>query len=112
MIESMLMGKPVIGTGYSGNLDFMNERNSFLVEYELTRVGPYAQIYPADGTWAEPDLDHAAELLRCVHDDPDGAARIARQARDDITRNLSEQATGERMRRRLEQLTAGPAPAR
>jgi glycosyltransferase involved in cell wall biosynthesis len=112
LAEAMAVGKPVIGTGYSGNLDFMNDRNSFLVNYKLTRVGPDALIYPADGTWAEPDLDHAAALLRRVHDDPDGAARIARQARQDIARALSEHATGQRMRRRLGQLIAGPALAR
>lgn len=112
LAEAMAAGKPVIGTGYSGNLDFMNEHNSFLVNYELTRVGPYARIYPADGTWAEPDLDHAAALLRRVYDDPDGAARIGRQAREDIARTLSEQATGQRMRHRLQQLIAGGAPAK
>ena len=31
MAEAMLAGKPVIATGYSGNLEFMNETNSFLV---------------------------------------------------------------------------------
>jgi glycosyltransferase involved in cell wall biosynthesis len=112
LAEAMAAGKPVIGTRYSGNLDFMNERNSFLVDYTLTRVGPDGQIYPADGTWAEPDLDHAAALLRRVYDDPDGAARIAHQAREDIARELSEQAAGQRMRRRLQELIAAPATAR
>lgn len=112
LAEAMAAGKPVIGTRYSGNLDFMNERNSFLVNYELTRVGPDARIYPADGTWAEPDLDHAAALLRRVYDEPDEAALIAEQAREDIARTLSEQATGQRMRHRLQQLIAGSTPAR
>jgi glycosyltransferase involved in cell wall biosynthesis len=34
MAEAMLMGKPVIATGYSGNLDLMNRDNSLLVDYE------------------------------------------------------------------------------
>ena len=34
MAEAMAIGKPVIGTGYSGNVDFMNPENSYLVEYE------------------------------------------------------------------------------
>lgn len=102
----MAAGKPVIGTGYSGNLDFMNERNSLLVDYALTRVGPDARIYPADGIWAEPDLDHAAALMRRVYDDPEAAARLGEQARADIARTLSEQATGQRMRDRLRQLLA------
>lgn len=109
LAEAMAAGKPVIGTGYSGNLDFMNERNSFLVNYELARVGPDAKIYPADGTWAEPDVDHAAALLRRVYQNPGEAARIARQGRDDVAQSLSEKTTGERMRRRIQQLTEAPS---
>ena len=112
LAEAMAVGKPVIGTGYSGNVDFMNDRNSYLVDYKLTRVGPDARPYPVDGTWAEPDLDHAAVMLRRVYYDRDGAARIAHQAREDIARTLSEQATGQRMRRRLQQLIAGSLAAR
>src|SRR6476469_7508588 len=36
LAEAMLMAKPAIATGYSGNLDFMNRDNSLLVDYELT----------------------------------------------------------------------------
>ena len=32
MAEAMALGKPVIATGYSGNLDFMTPENSYLVE--------------------------------------------------------------------------------
>ena len=49
-----------IATGYSGNLDFMTAENSFLVPTHTSRIGPDAEPYPADGDWAEPDLDHAA----------------------------------------------------
>ncbi|MGH2915584.1 MAG: glycosyltransferase [Solirubrobacteraceae bacterium] len=102
--EAMAIGKPVIGTAYSGNMDFMNAGNSFLVDYELTRVGPDCQVYPADGEWAEPNLDQAAELMRRVYEDPEAAARVGAQAREDIARELSPSATGAVMRRRLEEL--------
>ena len=35
MAEAMYVGKPVIATGYSGNLDFMTAENGLLVDYEL-----------------------------------------------------------------------------
>ena len=54
LAEAMAIGKPVIGTGYSGNVDFMDENNSFLVDYEITRVGPGNEIYPPEGEWADP----------------------------------------------------------
>ena len=38
--EAMWLGKPVIATGYSGNLDFMTPTNSLLVDYRLVRSAP------------------------------------------------------------------------
>jgi glycosyltransferase involved in cell wall biosynthesis len=115
MAEAMAAGKPVIGTAFSGNIDFMNPENSLLVDYKLTRVGPEVQIYPADGVWAEPSIVHAAALMRRVVDDPHGAARIGARARRDIATGLSPVAAGARVRRRLEELTrpggvAAPEP--
>jgi glycosyltransferase involved in cell wall biosynthesis len=104
LAEAMSIGKPVIGTGYSGNLDFMNNSNSFLVDYELGVVGPDCEIYPADGEWAQPSVSHAAGLLREVVADPQKAVAIGTQAREDIARLLSPRTTGAAMRRRLEQL--------
>lgn len=106
MAEAMAIGKPVIGTGYSGNLDFMNAANSYLVEYELGRVGPDCEIYPPEGTWAQPSIEHGAELMRRVVERPEEAAAIGARAREDIARELSTRATGEAMRRRLEELDA------
>ena len=104
MAEAMAIGKPVIGTGYSGNLDFMNAKNSYLVEYELGRVGPDCEIYPPEGTWAAPSVEHAAELMRRVVQRPEEAAAIGARAREDVAKELSPQATGEAMRRRLSEL--------
>jgi glycosyltransferase involved in cell wall biosynthesis len=109
MAEAMAIGRPVIGTGYSGNLDFMNAENSYLVEYELGRVGPDCEIYPPEGTWAQPSVEHAAELMRRVVERPEEAGAIGARAREDIARELSPQATGEAMRRRLEELDGGAA---
>lgn len=106
MAEAMAIGKPVIGTGYSGNTDFMNAENSYLVEYELGRVGSDCEIYPPEGTWAQPSVEHAAELMRRVVEHPEEAAAIAARARADIARELSPRATGAAMRRRLDELSS------
>ncbi len=105
MAEAMAIGKPVIGTGYSGNLDFMNAQNSYLVEYELGLVGPDCEIYPPEGSWAKPSVEHAAQLMRRVVERPEETAEIGAQARKDIVQMLSSQATGAAMRRRLEKLS-------
>ena len=45
LAEAMLLGKPVIATGYSGNLDFMNRDNSLLVDYERVEIKEDRPIY-------------------------------------------------------------------
>jgi glycosyltransferase involved in cell wall biosynthesis len=106
LAEAMAIGKPVIGTAYSGNLDFMNAQNSYLVDYELGVVGPECEIYPADGQWAEPSIEQAAALMRRVCGEPEEARRIGERARADIARALGPGTTGAAMRRRLEEIRA------
>jgi glycosyltransferase involved in cell wall biosynthesis len=64
--EAMALGKPVITTAYSGNMDFTTPFNSYLVNYNISEIeedwGPYKKGY----TWAEPDIEHAANLMRYV----------------------------------------------
>ena len=70
MAEAMAWGKPVIATGYSGNLQFMTDENSFLVPWVPAVIPAGAEPYPAGGTWADPDLDAAARMMRSVIEDP------------------------------------------
>jgi glycosyltransferase involved in cell wall biosynthesis len=105
MAEAMAIGKPVIATGYSGNVDFMNAENSYLVDYEVGLVGPDCEIYPADGEWAQPSVEHAAELMRHVWENQEEALARGVRARGDIARELSLRATGAAMRARLEELS-------
>jgi Glycosyl transferases group 1 len=105
MAEAMAIGKPVIATGYSGNVDFMSTENSYLVDYSIGRVGPECEIYPPEGEWADPSVEHAAELMREVQEHPEEAARRGERAAADIARVLSPEATGAAMRRRLEELS-------
>ena len=92
MAEAMFHGKPVIATGYSGNLDFMTPDNSYLVPYSLERIGTGAEPYPPDGDWAEPDLAAAARLMRQVVENPEGAAERGRRAAAEIRRTHSPEA--------------------
>jgi hypothetical protein len=104
LAEAMLMGKPVIATGYSGNLDFMNRENSLLVDYEMVEITEDRPIYTRGNFWAEPSLAHAASLMRDVYEDQDAARSRALRVQPEIERLLSLSAAGERMRARLEQI--------
>ena len=89
--EAMYLGKPTIATGYGGNLDFMRPDNSFLVDWLPARVGEGSFPYPPAGDWAEPDLEHAAALMRRVFDDPATAAIRGRRGAQQIRHTHSLQ---------------------
>jgi hypothetical protein len=102
--EAMYLGKPVIATGYSGNLEYMTAHNSYLVDYAMKPIGSGHDPYPPDGEWADPDLDHAARLMRAVVENRAEAERRGRQAALDIRAGFSAGAAGETMERRLKQV--------
>jgi glycosyltransferase involved in cell wall biosynthesis len=106
LAESMALGTPVIATGYSGNTDFTTPQNSYLVDWTPTHVGPGCEIYPAEGVWAEPDLDHAAEQMRRVWQRPEEARVKAKRAQLDIHRLYAPEVVGRLARVRLERLYA------
>jgi glycosyltransferase involved in cell wall biosynthesis len=108
LAEAMYFGRPTIATGYSGNIAFMTPENSFLVDHELVPIGPGSEPYPADDSWAEPDLDHAAALMRQVFEDPNEAGAYARQGAADIRARLSREAIGRVLEDRLEEIIALP----
>jgi hypothetical protein len=104
LAEAMSLGRPVIATGYSGNLDFMTDRNSYLVAHEMAPVGPGSAPYPPEAEWAEPDIEHAARLMREVFENQDAARQRGRLAAAEIAITHSLEASGRSMVRRLESL--------
>lgn len=104
LAEAMACGKPVVATGYGGNTEFMDDKNSYLVRWAPARVGEQVEHYPAAAVWAEPDLEHAAEALRSVYTDQESAHRRAARGKADAERLLAVGAIGVQMRRRLEEL--------
>jgi glycosyltransferase involved in cell wall biosynthesis len=106
MAEAMLLGRPVIATGYSGNLDFMHDGNSLLVEHRLVPLRDAPPPYDVEARWAEPSEEHAAALMRQIWQDPAAAAALGARARADITATCSMQAAGARLAAQLARLHA------
>lgn len=107
MAEAMLLGTPVIGTGYSGNLDFMTEENSMLVPWKRCKVGTGADAYSPDSFWAEPSLEQAAIAMRTLFEDREFATDLGNRARTDLLTRFSPEETGARMKNRLEEIWSG-----
>ena len=109
MAEAMALKKPVIATGWSGNLTFMTFDNSFLVSYTLRRLEQDFGPYKAGNVWAEPDVDHAVQLMREVRSHPDRAQAVAARGAQTIRDFFSVEAVGRRITSRLATVTAGKA---
>jgi len=115
MAEAMYLERPVIGTAYSGNVDFMDSSNSCLVPYHLRpitygdlRFNPGSQnVYVPGHLWAEPDLGEAAYWMRFLWEQPSARARIGRNAAATIRERYGNSIVGEQLLRHLRRITAG-----
>ncbi len=103
LAEAISLGKPVIGTGYSGNMDFMNKNNSFLVDYELIAVQSEQYPFSENQYWAEPDLEQAVEYMDNLVKNPELGIKTGEKARLWIQKEFSYLSLGLRIKSNLSQ---------
>lgn len=104
LAEAMNLGKPVIATGYSGNMEFMTAANSFPVKYQMVQLDADHGDYPAQSFWAQPDIEHAAEIMRLVHRQRDLAAAVAARGQEEVRQHLGAATVGKLISDRLQAL--------
>jgi glycosyltransferase involved in cell wall biosynthesis len=104
MAEAMHMGKPVIGTRYSGNLDFMNDSNSLLVNYDLIDVGENDYPHGSGQKWANPNEEHALEHMRKIVTDNVLRINIGTKAQKDARSMIGYKAVGLKMKIALDEM--------
>jgi glycosyltransferase involved in cell wall biosynthesis len=106
LIDAMALGKPVIATAYSGNMDFMDEHNSFLVPWAYTTVPAGTPAYPSGARWADPDLGAAAATMAALVSDPGRGRIVGARARRHIVAFGDPGTSGARMAQRLKEVWA------
>jgi glycosyltransferase involved in cell wall biosynthesis len=90
MAEAMLLGRPVVATGWSGNMDFMDDRSAALVTAKLVTPDDPTGVFALPGAvWADPDLDEAAMHLRRLADDPAARSALGAAGRDMVRQRLT-----------------------
>lgn len=102
LAESMYLEKPVIGTNWSGNTDFMNSMNSCTVDYRLIQVGADYGPYKAYQYWADPDIEHASHYMRRLVQDSAWRGLIAGRGKETIRSEYSPRKAGTMMVQRLQ----------
>ncbi len=66
-VEALSSGIPVIATRWSGQMDFLTDANSYLIDYKLAPTPSDTDIEIFAGhEWAEPDVNHLRALMRHV----------------------------------------------
>ncbi len=107
LAECMALGKPVIATNWSGNLEFMDAGSAALVN--STMVPTMAGSYPdSEGQrWAEPDTEDAARWMRRLADDRDFARELGERGRKHALSILSPEAAMRKLCVRLRQIGEG-----
>ncbi len=102
LAEMMFLGRPVVATGWSGNMDFMTPMNSYPVEYALKPLESSSGVYEAGQLWAEADVDHAAWCLGKLMQEPAEAKAMGRRAAASIRATHAPDVIGAVMKHRLE----------
>lgn len=104
MAEAMQLGKPVVATGYSGNLEFMHPVNSCLVDYQLVPVRPGEYLGAAGQYWAQANVGQAADYLYRLYQDRAWGRALGLQAAEDMANRFSAAACVQAMAARLHAL--------
>lgn len=85
-LEALSTGLPVIATRWSGQLDFLNDQNSYLVDVDdlVPFAGEVDLEIAAGHRWASPNVEHLRQRMRHVVEHQDEARERGRVGRNDV----------------------------
>ncbi len=113
-LYAMLNRLPTIATGWSGNTEFMNRDNSFLLRYTLKanpwELGKIVTPLNYGLKYAEPDIPHLAGTMRFIYKNQDLARAKGAAARKEILKNHSYDAVVQQVEEAFSLVKKNPAP--
>jgi glycosyltransferase involved in cell wall biosynthesis/GT2 family glycosyltransferase len=109
-MEAMAMGLPTIATRWSGNLEFMHDDNSYLLDYTL--VDAPSNSMQGGQRWAEPSVKDLRRTLRRVFEHPAEAAATGARARADVLVSCGPEVVVAAVRERIEAIARRPRRSR
>jgi len=102
--EAMALGKPVIATNYSGNVDFMNKQICFPINYTLKTIEKDYGPYKKGNIWAKPDIEEAVKQMRFIFKNKKKALKKGQQAKEYILKNFSPKEIAKKIEKRLNEI--------
>jgi glycosyltransferase involved in cell wall biosynthesis len=90
LAEFMAMGKAILATNWSGNVDFMNESNSYPVHFKIEQIKRNAGPYRKGNFWAEVDnVNAVSQMKKLLNHEFSCCNAIKEEARKRIKLSLS-----------------------
>ncbi|SFL54292.1 Glycosyl transferases group 1 [Paenibacillus sp. 1_12] len=93
-LEALSSGLPVIATRWGGQMDFLNAKNSLLIDYKLqppvlsmkkSISRNFRNLFAQRGQlWAEPNLKHLKKQMRFAYQHPAICRQKGKQGRSDM----------------------------
>jgi glycosyltransferase involved in cell wall biosynthesis len=79
--EAARLGKPLVITGYGGQLDYLDPELAYLVNHKMVPVHEptWSANYRTTDLWAEPSIDHAVNQMREIFENRHDAKKRASQ---------------------------------
>jgi glycosyltransferase involved in cell wall biosynthesis len=100
-MEAQAMGLPTIASRWGGQLEFMDEDTSWLVDGRLIDVPDDAELFNSlyrGHRWFDPDVDDLAAKMREIASDWDAAGERAQPARERLIGRFGPEATANTLR--------------
>jgi glycosyltransferase involved in cell wall biosynthesis len=102
LMEAFILGVPVMTTAYSGVLEFCNNDNAWLIDYDeiLLNASDYAFVKPGH-KWANPNPVSAITAMLEIYSDTSKRTRLAKNGRRYLEENFSPEIIAGRIHSRL-----------
>ena len=91
-------------------MDFMDENNSLLVDYELVDVADSSGAYGVKSRWAEPNIQLASGYMRRIFDDPVFAEIVGLAGRDSTKKSFDMSVTANFIHNRVRAIKKANSP--
>jgi 2-polyprenyl-3-methyl-5-hydroxy-6-metoxy-1,4-benzoquinol methylase len=111
LFEAAGRGKAIVATGFSGPTEYLDPAVHRLVRHRSAAVRQRYAFYSTAMQWAEPEIEHAIELLRAAFVEREQSPPLT-SAVERIQRDFSSERIGESARQRLLQLLRKTNPAK
>ncbi|MFN2288606.1 MAG: glycosyltransferase [Chromatocurvus sp.] len=106
--EALLMGKPVLTTGWSGQMDFADLPLVQTIDYRFEQTGSHLET--GLSMWADPDLDHMTDLMRQAAKTPAPTDTERTQTREALLERFSWDKVADRSVAALRHAALRPQP--